>query len=181
MKPNLIHSTVRIKPRPKNKPAVFSRSNPVRVIYASISDRVSAARLCIRPILPDTGHTPRKLPRSFASNLPLHRIYAQSARPINIASDPMFVNIFFIILQKFSMQILLVLNKNAGVLFSPLHIVSKPVIRPNILIFSMLPLQLFFFRISARSRPGQESLYRLCLSPASDPSSEGLPRRRPPS
>ena len=180
MKPNLIHSTVRIKPRPKNKPAVFSRSNPVRVIYASISDRVSAARLCIRPILPDTGHTPRKLPR-LASNLPLHRIYAQSARPINIATDPMFVNIFFIILQKFSMQILLVLNKNAGVLFSPLHIVSKPVIRPTILIFSMLPLQLFFFRISARSPPGQESLYRLCLSPASDPSSEGLPRRRPPS
>ncbi len=179
MKPNLIHSTVRIKPRPKNKPAVFSRSNPVRVIYASISDRVSAARLCIRPILPDTGHTPRKLPRFSASNLPLHRIYAQSARPINIASDPMFVNIFFIILQKFSMQILLVLNKNTGVLFSPLHIVSKPVIRPNILIFPMLPQQ--FFRISARSPPGQVSLYRLCLSPASDPSSEGLPCRRPPS
>ena len=143
---------------------------PVRVIYASISDRVSAARLCIRQILPDTGHTPRKLPRRFASNLPLHRIYALSARPINIATDPLFVNKYFQYFVKiFSVIFVRSQQKYGGVLFTPVYCVPAREKAAYIVFLRQRP-RLSFCRISARQLPAQGPLCRLYPLSASDPS-----------
>ncbi|MBQ6316906.1 MAG: hypothetical protein IJI13_05235, partial [Oscillospiraceae bacterium] len=66
---DFIHTAVRIRPRPKNKPAF----QPV----CHLSARYTRGMIGFsRPIVyrfPGTGHTPRKLPR-LASNLPLQRI-----------------------------------------------------------------------------------------------------------
>ena len=62
MKPaeNPIHKTVRIRPRPKNKPAKWP-VDPPSARYTRVPDRLQPPD-CV-PDCTDTGHTPRKLPR----------------------------------------------------------------------------------------------------------------------
>ena len=72
MKPFVIriHTSVRIRPRPKNKPAYLAGSHSLRAIYACAGE-VSAARLRTGKPVPDILHGSYL---GFPSNLPFHRI-----------------------------------------------------------------------------------------------------------
>ena len=94
-----VHTTVRIRPRPKNKPALFKPVDPPSMRYTRVPDRFLPARSCIRTTAGRRTYS-TEVTSLFASNLPLHRsahTCALHARSINITERLQNVKLFFVI------------------------------------------------------------------------------------
>ena len=108
MKSFSIHTTVRIRPGPKNKPAfapVRPRPRDIREYRKGFSRPIACRNRS------DTGHTPRKLPRfheqspASSHNTPV----LSHTRLISIAVTRLYVNSFFgIITENFALFLCIV-------------------------------------------------------------------------
>ena len=126
MKSFSIHTTVRIRPGPKNKPAFA----PVRPRPRDIREyRKGFSRPIVCRNRSDTGHTPRKLPRfheqspASSHNTPV----LSHTRLISIAVTRLYVNSFFgIITEKFALFLCRAMIFYPAFIFSLLQPVGKP-------------------------------------------------------
>ena len=98
-----VHTTVRIRPRPKNKPALFKPVDPPSMRYTRVPDWFLPARSCARTTAGRRTYS-TEVTSLFASNLPLHRsahTCALHARSINITERLQNVKLFFVIFAEF--------------------------------------------------------------------------------